>query len=342
MTTTYYLGQGRVKIATRIFNGALNGGLVDLGDCPMLTLNTTQKFDDIYESQTGLMSIASHTVTETTNNIKLQMLNFNPANLAYALQGAYSGPIAAGTVTAEAQTAYNGAGIALAHPTVSSLALTLAGSAGSVAAVAVTAAGTGGTPGTQYALTFAGGTPTTVATGYVIANAAGGAGTVVITNPGAGYTAPITATVATITGATFTVSAGATPLVAGTDYELEVNVGGGNGGIVDILPGSLVVPASMPQGVGVSCAYSYAAYSGSVMGNTTGLREYQIVFSGVNTKNGNLPVIAKLFRVALDLSKALDFIDQKHSIFETDGMLLPDPTITATATQSNLYELVQG
>lgn len=340
--TTYYLGQGRVKIATRIFNGAVNGGLVDLGDCPMLTLSATQKFDDIYESQTGLMNIASHTVTETTNNIKLQMLNFNPKTLAYALQGAYSGPIAAGTVTAEAQMAYNNAGIALANPTVSDLALTTSGDSGSVAAVGITAAGSGGTPGTQYALTFAGGTPTTPATGYVVANAAGGAGTVVITNPGAGYTSPVTATVATITGATLEVVTGGTALVEGTDYELEVNTGGGNGGIVDILPGSLVVPASMPQGVGISAAYSYAAYQGSIMGNTTGLREYQLVFSGVNTKNGNLPVIAKLFRVALDLSKALDFIEQKHGVFETDGMLLPDPTIIQTATQSNLYELIQG
>lgn len=342
MTTTYYLGQGKIKIATRVFNGPVNGGLVDLGDCPMLTLNATQKFDDIYESETGLMNIASHTVTETTNNIKLQMLNFNPKTLAYALQGAYSGPIAAGTVTAEAQMAYNNAGIALANPTVSSLDLILAGTSGSIGSVAITAAGTGGVAGTQYPLTFTGGTPTTVATGYVTCNAAGGAETVVITNPGAGYTAPATAAVATITGATFVVNMGATPLVSGTDYDLEVNVGGGNGGIVNILPGSTVVPASMPQGVSVSAAYSYSAYQGSIMGNTTGLREYQVVFSGVNTKNGNLPVVARLFRVALDLSKALDFIDQKHGVFETDGMLLPDPTITATATQSNLYELVQG
>lgn len=324
----YYLGQGYVKIAPRVFNGPRKGGFVDVGDSASLIIEVAQKFDDIYESQTGQHQIASHTPIETTYNVKLQMLNWSLENLALAMQGTVSGAVAAGTVTNEAQVAYNNSSILLNNPGVSGLSLALQGSSGSVGSVAITAAGTGGVAGQQYALTFSGGSPTTTATGYVIANAAGGAGSVVITNPGAGYTAPITASVATITGATFVVNAGGTALVSGTDFNLPLNVGGGNGGIVNILPGSLVVPAAMVNGVGVSASYSYAAYSGSMQGGVGGLQEYELLFDGINTKDGNAPVLAQCFRVSMNFAKAIDLLADKHGMLEVDGMLLPDSTIT--------------
>ena len=336
----YYLGQGKIKIATRLFNGSRNGGFLDIGDSASLAIDPTQKFDDIYESQSGMHQIASHTPIETTYNVKLQALNWNINNLTIATQGTNGGPVAAGTVSAESQMGYNGSAVALANPGVSNLTMKLAGAADTVGSVAVTAAGTGGTSGTQYALTFSGGTPTTVATGYVIANAAGGAGQVVITNPGAGYTSPITATVATITGATFVVNTGGTALVAGTDYNLEVNQGGTNGGIVDILPGSLVVPAAMPQGVGLVAAYSYASYSGIVQGGAGGLQEYELIFNGINTKDGNAPVIARCFRVSMNLAKTIELLSDKHGMLEIDGMLLPDPNITA-AGQSPYFTITK-
>lgn len=326
----YYLGQGRVNIAPRQFNGPRSGGYIEVGDSASLMIDVTQKFDDIYESQTGQHQIASHTPIETTYNVKLQMLNWSLGNLAIAMQGtATQGGVPAGTVTAEAQTAYPNSSLLLANPGVSNLALTTAGTSGSVAAVGITAAGTGGTPGTQYPITFTGGTPTTPATGYVIANAAGGAGQVVITNPGAGYTSPITATISGITGATLDVISGATPLVAGADYQIATNVGGNNGGVVKILPTSTVIPASMINGVGLSAAYSYAAYTGAMQGGVGGLQEYDLLFDGINTKDGNAPVIAQCFRVSMNFAKAIDLLSDKHGMLEVDGMLLPDPTITA-------------
>ena len=336
----YYLGQGKIKIATRLFNGSRNGGFLDIGDSASLTIDPTQKFDDIYESQSGMHQIASHTPIETTYNVKLQALNWNINNLTIATQGTNGGPVAAGTVASESQMGYNGSAVALTNPGVSGLTMKLAGAADTVGSVAVTAAGTGGTSGTQYALTFSGGTPTTSATGYVIANAAGGAGQVVITNPGAGYTSPITATVATIKGATFVVNAGGTALVAGTDYNLEVNQGGTNGGIVDILPGSLVVPAAMSQGVGLVAAYSYASYSGIVQGGAGGLQEYELLFNGINTKDGNAPVIARCFRVSMNLAKTIELLSDKHGMLEIDGMLLPDPNITG-AGQSPYFTITK-
>ena len=324
----YYLGQGLVKIAPRNFNGARKGGFVDVGDSASLMIDVTQKFDDIYESQTGQHQIASHTPIETTYSVKLQMLNFSLENLSLAMQGTISGAVPAGTVTAEDQMAYNNSSLLLDNPGVSGLTLALTGVATGVGSVAITAPGTGGVAGTQYALTFTGGTPTTPATGYVIANAAGGAESVVITNPGAGYTAPATATVATITGATFVVNMGGTPLVAGTDYTLPLNVGGGNGGVVNILAGSLVVPAAMVNGVGVAAAYSYAGYSGSMQGGVGGLQEYELLFDGINTKDGNAPVLAQCFRVSMNFAKSIELLSDKHGMLEVDGMLLPDSTIT--------------
>lgn len=324
----YYLGQGKVKIAPRQFNGPRTGGFVDVGDSASLMVDVTQKFDDIYESQTGQHQITSHTPIETTYDVKLQMLQYSVENLAIAMQGINSGPQAAGTVTAESQMGYNNSALALQYPAVSSLSLNTAGMSDSVAAVAITAAGSAGTAGTQYPITFSGGTPTTPAAGYVIAGANGGAQSVVITNPGAGYTAPITATVSGLTGATLEVTAGGTDLVAGTDYNLEVNIGGNNGGIVNILPGSLIVPAAMTGGVALEASYSYAANSGTVQVGSGGLQEYEILFNGINTKDGNAPVIARCFRVSMNFAKALELIQDKHGMLEVDGMLLPDTTIT--------------
>lgn len=114
-------------------------------------------------------------------------------------------------------------------------------------------------------------------------------------------------------------TAGATPLVAGTDYTLDAK-----NGMIRILPGSTVVAGPGPTVV--SAAYTYAGFAGDVHAFSTGAQEYTIRLVGINRNDPTAPVIVDVFRVQLDLTKTLNLIDEKHGSLSLGGMILRDAT----------------
>ncbi len=330
----YFVGQGKVYLAPRITGGAVSGGLRYLGDCESLQISTTQKFDDIEESVSGNRIVAAHIPIGTTMALKLNALQWSAKNLEAALYGTFGGAVAAGTVTAEIQAAYNNCMALLANPGVSAVVGKLAGLTGAIASVAVTAGGTGYTPGLN-ALTFSG-SPGTGATGWAYANAAGILQSAFVVAPGSGYVAP-TCTCATGTGATFQVNMGAASLVLNTDYTVDVA-----SGAVTFLPGSLLVPAQPTTAqagavavtpISSTWAYSYAAYTGRIEAVTKTQSEVSLVFVGLNVADSGNPVLVRVLRCSLDIAKTLDLIAAKHGNLEIGGMLLPDTSQPAGLSQ---------
>jgi hypothetical protein len=342
---SYGLFQGTVFLQRRTLNGAALGGFIAVGDADKMEISISQKFDDIEESQSGLRLTSAHIPVGTTLNAKLNLLNINKSNFAGALWGTDTGAVAGGTVTAELATAYNGSYVPLANPGASAATVKLAGLAGTIASINVTAGGSGYAANTVFALTITG-TGGSGATANAITNSAGVITGAYVTAAGTGYPAGTTTVTVTTpgagTGATLNPNQGATALVAGTDYTLDAANGG-----VQLLAASLLVPSfSNPLGVapagsggtGLTSAYTYAGYTGKVEAFTTGIQYYTMRLNGLNIANGNQPVIVNAYQLALNMTKMIDFIGNKHINLELDGMLLQDtskaaPTVTAPYSQ---------
>jgi hypothetical protein len=118
--SNYFMGQGKVYVATRNDQG-LTSGLEWLGDCDKFELVITQKFDDINESYTGTRGTAAHIPTETTTSINMNLLEWSLDNLVRVMNGTTAGSFVAGTVTAEPIKAYAGTATLLEHSNVTAL-----------------------------------------------------------------------------------------------------------------------------------------------------------------------------------------------------------------------------
>jgi hypothetical protein len=122
--------------------------------------------------------------------------------------------------------------------------------------------------------------------------------------------------------------------VLGTDYTVDaVN------GSITVLPGSTAIPDGTP--LSTTVAYTHAAYNGKVQAFTTGQRYYTLRLQGRNTAQGNQPVIATVFQVALDMAKAFSLIDKKHQSFELDGMVLQDTTRPLPQSPTDLSQFFE-
>jgi hypothetical protein len=103
--TEQFIGQGKVYVAPRASNGAINGGWTFLGDTPRLEVNTTQDFVDDYESCSGNRSLALHIPIQTDWEMSLDTKSFSKENLARAFYGTATA-VSSGSATAEAVSAY--------------------------------------------------------------------------------------------------------------------------------------------------------------------------------------------------------------------------------------------
>lgn len=324
---TYFMGQGKVYMAPRQTNGPVNGPYGFLGDCDVLQVSSNQKFDDIEESTTGNRNVAAHIPIGNTYAFKVNCLQWTIANLAKAAYGKAPAPVVAGSVVAEIVNAAGGGYVPLANPGISAVVAVLGGAASNVESVGVTVAGTGGTPGAVLAVQFTGGTPTTPATAVAVINAAGGIDHIEITGRGVGYGSAPTAAVTGITAPTLVVNMGATAIALNTDYTVDAP----NGALAIVATSTKVPGGLLPMsGAGnylptrVSVNYSYASYTGKVEALIMGITEYSVRFVGLNTANGNAPVLVDVWRISLNIAKTLDLIMNKHGTFELDGMVLPD------------------
>jgi len=118
-TKYFAVPQGKVYIAERNASGQTSG-FVHVGDCDESTISVDQSFLDIQESMSGLQSLVAHLLTKTDVSTNLSLLSFDGDNLARAFYGTDAAQ-AAGTVTGEAITGYNGQMSVLKYPGVSSV-----------------------------------------------------------------------------------------------------------------------------------------------------------------------------------------------------------------------------
>jgi hypothetical protein len=123
-TTEQFVGQGKVFVAPRASNGAINGGWTELGDTPRLEVSISQDFLDDYESCSGNRSITLHVPIQTDWEFSVDAKSFSKENLARAFYGTASA-VSGATVTGEAPVGYAlNQIIPLEHPNVSAVTVT--------------------------------------------------------------------------------------------------------------------------------------------------------------------------------------------------------------------------
>lgn len=126
-------------------------------------------------------------------------------------------------------------------------------------------------------------------------------------------------------------TAGATPLVAGTDYTLDaVN------GTLTFLTGSTVVTGT--SAVPCTVNYTHAGVSARVKALTSVAKEYVLRFEG-KSQFDNRAVIATLHRAKPGIAAALDLIGTDVAVLNLEGVLLPDASQAVGESQYVTYLL---
>lgn len=251
MATRYLAApQGNVFIANRDASGR-TGGFVNIGDTEGVTINTSQQFLDVQESQSGLRNTVVHAPISSDYSVELTVLNVDGDNLARGFYGS-SAAVVGASVTGEAITAYNGTMIELKYPGVSAV--------------------------------------------------------------------------------TVTKTSGSTPLVLGTDYTLDAEMG-----TITILPGSTLVPA----GAGVPCTvnYTHGGLTAKIKAFTQGLKDYTIRVQAKSPVDGTISIYT-FHRAALDMAATLQLISTGVNKLVLKGKLLPAAEIT-TAGESQYFLINQ-
>lgn len=121
--SSYGLFQGSFYVAERSLNGAMLTGFQPVGDVDMFSIDPTQKFDDVEESQSGLGLTAAHIPVSTTVKVKFRALDIKMANWIRATWGGSAGAVAGASVVGESVILYNGQMTALANPGVSAVTI---------------------------------------------------------------------------------------------------------------------------------------------------------------------------------------------------------------------------
>lgn len=110
------------------------------------------------------------------------------------------------------------------------------------------------------------------------------------------------------------VNNGATPLVADTDYEVNEEAG-------SIKFAASV--ATLVEGAALTVNYSYAEQF-QVDALTQGAKELYMRFEGLNTAEGNSPVVVEVFKFSTDPFKELALIGDAVQSFVLEGSVLAD------------------
>ncbi len=111
-------------------------------------------------------------------------------------------------------------------------------------------------------------------------------------------------------------SAGTPVTVAPDDYQLDAD-----GGVIRILNlGTYQQPLKV--------SYSYAAAESTPM-LTLAAQGYTLLFTGVNTAEGNAPVVVELYNVVFDPASNIDLITDNVTPFELKGSMLIDSSKAA-------------
>lgn len=320
--TYYYSGQGVVMIGERDANGAPKG-LKAVGNVTDLKIAIETSVLEHKESQSGQRAVDFRLTTETKASVSMTFENFVRDILALALRGDYT-DVAAGSVTAGAFKWHPGV-MPLPKIKVSAVAVKrgataltayvndvtpydykLNAEAGSIqfndgATLAVDKITTGGT------------VPTAIVVGALtrvtVANTAAVGDYAIITGLAG-------ADAAMVNGKALKVAAATSTYV---DLALDTT-----GKIITI-----GAPLSVFSGQALAVDYTYAA-QGEVNALTKGTQERYLRFEGLNTLDGNNPVVVEVFKFTVDPTKEQALISGEEAAgFVLDGSVLADPLQTS-------------
>lgn len=318
-SSKYYSGQGVVMLGDRSATGkGIN--FRPLGNVTALTISTETSTLEHKESQSGQRAVDFRLTTETNVTCSLTLENFARDVLALAMRGGFT-DVAAGSVTGEAIAGYPGSVAPLQKVKVSAVSVKRG-------ATSLTLYSNDATP-YDYKLNSE-------------------AGSIQIndgsTTPVAAITTGGTAPSAITVGATTSVTVANTAAVG--DYMVITGLSGAdaaflNGKWFRILTASptavtldinttgktitLGTPLSAFSGVALTVDYSYAAQV-RVDALTTAAPEKYLRFEGLNTLDGNNPVVVEVFKFVLDPASEFGLITgEEAASLAIEGSVLADP-----------------
>lgn len=320
--TYYYSGQGVVMIGERDADGKPRG-LKAVGNVTDLKVAIETSVLEHKESQSGQRAVDFRLTTETKASLSMTFENFVRDILALALRGDYT-DVAAGSVTG---------GAIKWHPGVMPLPKI------KVSAVAVKR---GATALTAYVDAV---TPWD----YKLNAEAGSiqfndGATLAVDKITTGGTVPTVITVGTLTRVTVanTAAVGDYAIItglAGADAAMingkALKVAAATSTYVDLAldtTGKTITigtPLSVFSGQALAVDYTYAA-QGEVNALTRGAQERYLRFEGLNTLDGNNPVVVEVFKFTVDPAKEQALISGEEAAgFVLEGSVLADPLQTS-------------
>lgn len=300
-TTRSYIGKGPVY-ARKKSGGR---GLLPIGNCSALSFAITEDVKTLqdYTQAGGGTKDTLRRITSVEGTLDAR--DFSPANLALALRGEITAETA-GSVAAEAHTAYTNAFVALDYLLDSTATVT------PVIAVSAARADT-----TGYA---AGDTILDTAVVYQCTTAGTSGGSAPAFNTAIGDT--------TTDGTVVWTSRGAVAMVADTDYEM------GNAGIH-----ILATAARFALGLPITVAYTKNKAE-VVQALMSGSTDYELFFDGLNEVDSGNPSPIKVHRVQFGVTSGLPLIADDFGTLQIKFDVLQDTTISGTGI-SKYFKVMQ-
>jgi hypothetical protein len=300
-STRSYIGKG--PIYARKKSGGL--GLLPIGNCSALSFAITEDVKSLadFTNAGGGTKDTLRRITKVEGSLDAR--DFSPENLALALRGELTAETA-GSVAAEAHTAYTSAFVALDHLLDKDAAIT------PVIAVSAARVDT-----TAYAL---GDTILASAVVYqcTVAGTSGGSAPTYATTLGA------TTTDGTVTWT----SRGAVTMVADTDYQI------GNAGIL-----ILSTASRFALGLPITVAYTKNAAE-IVQALVNSATDYELFFDGLNEVDSGNPSPLKVHRVQFGVTAGLPLIADDFGTLQIKFDVLQDTTISGTGI-SQYFKVMQ-
>jgi hypothetical protein len=289
-----YLGSGKVYV--REIGSTV--GFLEAGNCSALTLAVNEESKESKDFTKAGGGTYNEVKRISSVEASLTMNEMEPNNLARAFYG-NSSSLASQTVSGESITVSPGAFSPFANLPQSAPTPTVVPSQTAAVARANT---------TAYALN-AYVTPATANGFYYKATVAGTSGSTIPTFP--------TTIGATVTDGTVTwTCAGRTTLTAGTDYEVR--------------PSGVFVYANRTiAGETWTVGYTRAA-ADVVQALTTGGKEYEMVFDGLNEARSGKRTRVTAYRVKLGAAQSVPLLGEDYAALEVSGKLLSDSSKTGT------------
>jgi hypothetical protein len=329
---SYFSGQGVVMLGVK---NAVTGAIQyyePIGNVSELKVNIATSVQDHKSSQDGQRAIDKRIQTETKASASMTIDNWIAKNLAKALRGdTVSVPAATGLT--ETVDGYRGKVVALSKIKLSNLVLTKGS--------ALTAYTNDATP-YDYKVNLEAGS-FQLNPGTVVAPAAAGSSisaTAIVVGATTTFTVANTLAVGDVVAITGVTGADAglvngkewTVLTAtGANFSIDLN----STGKTLTFTGNKI---ALPVVTSIVATYDVAAQF-LVNALTQPLSEIAVRFEGLNTADGNNPVIVELFKFAIDPLKELSLLSDTFGTFQIEGALLADSSRTSGSKYFSVKKL---